>query len=117
MQGLIPRKRIRPLGEVCPSKGGSMPRFADERRSHMHIRALMAQTSEGLIAIGPDGDVRVFNETAQEMLGKSRGEIVGKPYTSLGQPGERPHYHPGYYCSYLQDPDHHNLETVYHDRT
>lgn len=52
----------------------------------MHIRALMAQTSEGLIAIGPDGDVRVFNETAQEMLGKSRGEIVGKPYTSLGQP-------------------------------
>jgi catechol 2,3-dioxygenase-like lactoylglutathione lyase family enzyme len=38
-------------------------------------------------------------------------------YTSLGQPGERPHYHPGYYASYLQDPDHHNLEAVYHQPT
>ncbi|MHB1340585.1 MAG: response regulator [Coriobacteriia bacterium] len=63
-----------------------MPRSADERRSYMHIRALMAQTSEGLVAIGPDGDVRVLNETAQGMLGKSRGEAVGKFYTSLGQP-------------------------------
>ena len=38
-------------------------------------------------------------------------------YISLGPPGERPHYHPGYYASYLQDPDHHNLEAVYHDQT
>jgi catechol 2,3-dioxygenase-like lactoylglutathione lyase family enzyme len=36
--------------------------------------------------------------------------------TSLGQPGERPHYHPGYYASYLQDPDGHNVEVVNHNR-
>ena len=37
-------------------------------------------------------------------------------YTSLGEPGERPQYHPGYYAAYLQDPDHHNIEAVHHDR-
>jgi catechol 2,3-dioxygenase-like lactoylglutathione lyase family enzyme len=37
-------------------------------------------------------------------------------YTSLGEPGERPQYHPGYYAAYLQDPDHHNIEAVHHGR-
>jgi len=58
----------------------------DERRSFLHIRALMATTTEGLIAIGPDGDVRVFNETAEEMLGLHRSQVAGKLYTSLKQP-------------------------------
>ena len=37
-------------------------------------------------------------------------------YTSLGEPGERPQYHPGYYAAYLQDPNHHNIEAVHHER-
>lgn len=36
-------------------------------------------------------------------------------YKSLGRPGERPNYHPGYYASYLRDPDGHNVEAVFHD--
>lgn len=32
-----------------------------------------------------------------------------------GAPGERPHYHPGYYAAFVLDPDGHNLEAVYHD--
>jgi len=36
-------------------------------------------------------------------------------FTSLGEPGERPHYHPGYYAAYLQDPDHNNIEAVHHE--
>ena len=31
-----------------------------------------------------------------------------------GGPGERPHYHPGYYAAFLFDPDGNNIETVYH---
>ncbi|KAF0206904.1 MAG: two-component hybrid sensor and [Actinobacteria bacterium] len=70
-----------------PEGGGSnVPQNADERRSFLHVRALMATTGEGLVAIGPDGDIRVFNETAEEMLGKNRGEVVGKLYTVLEQP-------------------------------
>lgn len=63
-----------------------MQQKADDRRSFLHIRALMATTSEGLIAIGPDGDVRVFNETAEEMLGMPRSKVAGKLYPALKQP-------------------------------
>jgi predicted lactoylglutathione lyase len=31
-----------------------------------------------------------------------------------GAPGERPHYHPGYYAAFVLDPDGHNIEAVYH---
>jgi len=37
-------------------------------------------------------------------------------FASLGEPGERPEYHPGYYAAYLRDPDGHNMEAVFHDR-
>ena len=43
-------------------------------------------------------------------LGTSAG------FVSLGEPGERPQYHPGYYGAYLSDPDGHNVEAVFHDR-
>jgi len=43
-------------------------------------------------------------------LGTSAG------FVSLGEPGERPQYHPGYYGAYLRDPDGHNVEAVFHDR-
>lgn len=33
-----------------------------------------------------------------------------------GSPGERPHYHPGYYAAYVLDPDGNNVEAVFHDR-
>lgn len=31
-----------------------------------------------------------------------------------GEPGERPHYHPGYYAAFVLDPDGNNLEAVFH---
>jgi catechol 2,3-dioxygenase-like lactoylglutathione lyase family enzyme len=34
-----------------------------------------------------------------------------------GAPGERPHYHPGYYAAYATDPDGNNVEAVFHGRT
>jgi catechol 2,3-dioxygenase-like lactoylglutathione lyase family enzyme len=37
-------------------------------------------------------------------------------YADNGAPGERPHYHPGYYAAYVVDPDGHNVEAVFHDR-
>jgi catechol 2,3-dioxygenase-like lactoylglutathione lyase family enzyme len=32
-----------------------------------------------------------------------------------GAPGERPHYHPGYYAAYVLDPDGNNVEAVFHE--
>lgn len=34
--------------------------------------------------------------------------------TDNGAPGERPHYHPGYYGAFVLDPDGHNIEAVCH---
>lgn len=31
-----------------------------------------------------------------------------------GKPGEREHYHAGYYAAFLTDPDGNNIEAVYH---
>lgn len=31
-----------------------------------------------------------------------------------GKPGERPHYHPGYYAAFVLDPDGNNIEAVFH---
>lgn len=32
-----------------------------------------------------------------------------------GGPGERPHYHPGYYAAFVLDPDGQNIEAVCHN--
>ena len=37
-------------------------------------------------------------------------------YRSIGEPGERPRYHPGYYAAYVLDPDGNNVEVVNHHR-
>jgi catechol 2,3-dioxygenase-like lactoylglutathione lyase family enzyme len=38
-------------------------------------------------------------------------------YHGIGDPGERPQYHPGYYAAYVLDPDGNNIEVVNHHRT
>lgn len=38
-------------------------------------------------------------------------------YRDNGPPGERPQYHPGYYGAFLLDPNGHNVEAVFHDRS
>ncbi|MDI6843255.1 MAG: response regulator [Anaerosomatales bacterium] len=63
-----------------------MARSTNDRRTHLHVRALMAQTSDALIAVGPDGDIRIFNETAERLLGATRAEIVGSHYSALALP-------------------------------
>ncbi len=42
---------------------------------------------------------------------------VSAGYRDNGSPGERPHYHPGYHGAFVLDPDGHNVEAVFHDRS
>ena len=37
-------------------------------------------------------------------------------YRDNGAPGERAHYHPGYYAAFVLDPDGNNVESVLHER-
>jgi catechol 2,3-dioxygenase-like lactoylglutathione lyase family enzyme len=42
---------------------------------------------------------------------------TGAGYRDNGAPGERAHYHPGYYAAFVLDPDGTNVESVVHERT
>ncbi len=44
------------------------------------------------------------------------GVATSAGYADNGAPGERPHYHPGYYGAFVIDPDGNNVEAVFHDR-
>jgi catechol 2,3-dioxygenase-like lactoylglutathione lyase family enzyme len=53
-----------------------------------------------------DGHVHRFHQAATDA-----------GFTSNGEPGERPQYHPGYYAAFVLDPDGNNIEVVNHHRT
>jgi signal transduction histidine kinase/CheY-like chemotaxis protein len=57
-----------------------------ERRTHPHIRALFANTGEGLIVVDDEDRVRVANEMTEPMLGIDRSAVRGQPVDSLGIP-------------------------------
>ena len=52
-----------------------------------------------------DATVRAFHAAA-----------VAAGYADHGAPGERAHYHPGYYGAFVLDPDGHNVELVTHNK-
>jgi catechol 2,3-dioxygenase-like lactoylglutathione lyase family enzyme len=54
---------------------------------------------------GDDDAVRRFYDDA-----------IAAGYRGNGKPGERARYHPGYYASYVLDPDGNNIEVVNHHR-
>jgi PAS domain S-box-containing protein len=70
-----------------PAKGDAVTDASSERRCYSHIRALLAGTSEGMIAIAPDRTVRVINERAAEILGLGRDRTVGHELPADEFPG------------------------------
>jgi PAS domain S-box-containing protein len=55
-------------------------------RRFSHIRELMAHTEEGMLAVAPSGLVCVLNERAEEYLGVTRDELLGRPVVCLERP-------------------------------
>jgi catechol 2,3-dioxygenase-like lactoylglutathione lyase family enzyme len=63
-------------------------------------------------------DVHVaFGASSRAQVDAFYAAGVAAGYRDNGAPGERPHYHPGYYAAFLLDPDGHNVEAVFHDRS
>lgn len=69
------------------TQGVIVPDVTQERRCNAHIRALLAGTSEGLIAIAPDRTVRVMNERAAEILEVDRQATVKREIDGDAFPG------------------------------
>jgi predicted lactoylglutathione lyase len=83
--------------------------FAGTARTRGSFSLVPGKPTENLHMAFPtedDADVEGFHEAA-----------TGAGYASIGPPGERPRYHPGYYAAYVQDPDGNNIEVVNHHRS
>ena len=97
---------------VAPTVGyhiRTRPEITTIHRDHAASFSLVrGEPTESLhLAFGVDDDSAV---DAFHRAGREAG------YTSLGEPGERPHYHPGYYGAFLADPDRNSIEAVHHKR-
>lgn len=97
---------------VAPIVGYRVTRLTDRTRVHREGAASFSfvpgePTENVHLAFGvlDDATVEAFHAVG-----------TGAGYSSLGEPGERPRYHPGYYGAYLSDPDRHNIEAVHHNR-
>lgn len=74
--------------------------------------------SFSLLEGNPSENVHLaFSAADQASVNAFHQTGIDAGYTTLGAPGERPQYHPGYYAAYLADPDLHNIEAVFHNRT
>jgi catechol 2,3-dioxygenase-like lactoylglutathione lyase family enzyme len=112
-------------------------RVADLERSRAFYRAALAPLGfreievDGDVAFGapgsedfciaPGGPVApplhvAFAAASQDEVRAWHAAALAAGATDNGAPGERPHYHPGYYAAFVLDPDGHNIEAVFHGR-
>jgi catechol 2,3-dioxygenase-like lactoylglutathione lyase family enzyme len=52
-----------------------------------------------------------------ETVARFHEVAISGGFRDNGPPGERPEYHAGYYGAFVLDPDGHNVEAVFHDRS
>lgn len=69
-------------GSACPT--GVMAQAGLTKRRNHKLRALLANMSEGLLAVDSSGVVRLMNEAAERLLGRERSAVVDKPLEEIG---------------------------------
>ena len=96
---------------VCPTVSHTVERYEGRtqiRGSGATFSIVQGQPTENLHL--------AFEASNKETVDAFHRAGIQAGYASNGAPGERPEYHPGYYGAFLTDPDHHNIEAVFHDR-
>lgn len=58
-------------------------RKAPEKRKNHRLRAVLASSGEGFVVVDLSGTVRLMNEAAETILGRQRGDVVGRPVAAL----------------------------------
>jgi catechol 2,3-dioxygenase-like lactoylglutathione lyase family enzyme len=79
--------------------------FAGESGSFSVVQGTPAEHVHLAFPVDENAAVEAFHRAATEA-----------GYRDNGAPGERPHYHPGYYGAFVLDPDGNNVELVNHNR-
>ncbi|HEY5478245.1 MAG TPA: VOC family protein [Gaiellaceae bacterium] len=84
---------------------GAQPGARDDPGGDFWISAGEPQTPRTHVAFRAASEQQVdeFYRAAIEAGGEDNG-----------QPGERPHYHDGYYAAFVRDADGYNVEAVFH---
>jgi catechol 2,3-dioxygenase-like lactoylglutathione lyase family enzyme len=81
-------------------------------------RTTLADVDSGrsfsLLAGTPTANLHVAFPASEDAVRRFHSDAVAAGYRSNGEPGERPHYHPGYYAAFVLDPDGNNIELVDH---
>jgi catechol 2,3-dioxygenase-like lactoylglutathione lyase family enzyme len=99
---------------VAPAAGLRVRRASDDRTA--------VNGSEGgggsfsLVPGEPTANLHMAFPGDEAAVGRFHADAVAAGYRPNGDPGERPQYHPGYYASYVLDPDGNNIEVVDHHR-
>ena len=95
---------------IAPTVGYEVTRRTDRTRIHKDGSA-----SFSLVAGDPTENLHLaFAAPDAATVEAFHRAGIEAGFGSLGLPGERPEYHPGYYGAYLADPDGNNLEAVFH---
>jgi len=96
---------------IAPALGYELVRHSD---AHTQLRSPALSVS--FVAGEPSEHVHfAFRAPDDETVRAFHAAAVQAGYTDNGAPGERPHYHPGYYGAFVLDPDGNNVEAVNHN--
>ena len=113
--------RTRDIGEAMRFYGTVAPVVAIElkrdRADFLHLRFGDGRGSFSFVEGEPTENVHLaFGVPDFETVACFYEVARAAGYRDNGPPGERPHYHPGYYGAFVLDGDGHNVEAVFHDR-
>ena len=67
-----------------------------------------------MIAGEPTQHAHIAFSGDDDAVRRFHADAIAAGYRSNGEPGERPHYHAGYYAAFVLDPDGNNIEVVDH---
>jgi catechol 2,3-dioxygenase-like lactoylglutathione lyase family enzyme len=91
--------------------------FEIRRHKPDHTQVAHDTGSFSLVAGTPTEHAHLAFPTADDaIVERFHRSGVEAGYRDNGGPGERPHYHPGYFAAFLLDPDGNNIEVVNHHR-
>ncbi len=92
-------------------------RLKSEKPDRAHFDFPGEPGSFTLVAGTPTENVHLaFGASSNETVDDFHRAALAAGYRDNGAPGERPHYHAGYYGAFVFDPDGNNVEVVNHNR-
>lgn len=80
------KDEIGELGRALNAMASNLQDHMGEiRRNELHLQSVLDHMISGVVMIGPDGRIRIYNRSAELLLGSLARERVGRSYTEAKQ--------------------------------